>query len=779
MLRIKKTFSRLLLVVGAIGCLFTLVAKEDKPDSSEFKQMLDSLGLTENDLESKVRSTLMFGGSSPVSFSGEARLKLQYHQMKKPPVYLENDKSYVQSNWEGNESFYRMGMVARAGRNAVLWSKIGFQHTLPGTFIRDRDRHSVIDSRHDKMNESAVIHEDMSAGLAIRTVPASFWLKMGAVHWIEASPLTIWKSQPRTFAWEYLPFEVEQPIGRYYEYNIAKGEKAGRAAWNKKAFQGINLESINLPSNLYLNFLYGTYQRYDNFEREYYDFSNDLAYAGDAGSDAKGKGIGDSYRHLFHGRIAKTDWFGGITPSLNLMIYKYDDNIVKTQTPNFTFKELFGIEKEGDTGRVFYKEPVIGSFELKGQINDKLKIHTDIGISFVDTNWVLYDSIIDPSSGNSYYREDRKSTRSDIKPAIYTRLESRYGIPVNADIAIISRGYYSPMSFAAPADLFYPFESNLIGPGKFIGGGEASPYTQNMAGINLQVAPELSGYGHLKISYGQHFQLKSSQDVIYFPYRLNGQDMFSLFHSSYSRWGNDLVDLDMLNGKKYIKRLGDESYTTKAYYNNSNNVPVVGAEGGGLRSDYMAMFESFVPYQSVEQADSNLNEKTTVYSRSKWVPHNKKFTYNLTLDYAYDLGAIVGYDKDLFFSIYATLNGISTSFKPVAFNEKGDDMLLFGTYIRMEPAIALSNKFYVLGLLGFEMWRSDKAYINGGTARSPKAVKMGIDYRDYAMGIGFDWDMLSRVGLHGRIKYMQHDDINVPENNYKTPVISTEIKMWF
>jgi hypothetical protein len=77
------------------------------------------------------------------------------------------------------------------------------------------------------------------------------------------------------------------------------------------------------------------------------------------------------------------------------------------------------------------------------------------------------------------------------------------------------------------------------------------------------------------------------------------------------------------------------------------------------------------------------------------------------------------------------------------------------------------------------MWRSDKAYINGGTVRSPKAVKMGIDYRDYAMGIGFDWDMLSRVGLHGRIKYMQHDDINVPENNYKTPVISTEIKMWF
>jgi len=781
LLRIKKTFSRLLLVVGAIGCLFTLVAKEDKPDSTEFKQMLDSLGLTENDLESKVRSTLMFGGSSPVSFSGEARLKLQYHQMSECPPYFELDKSYMQSNWEGNESFVRLGMVARAGRNTVLWSKIGFQHNLPGNFLRsDRETTSEglrrTDWRHDKGDIPAIIHEDMNAGIAIRTVPVSFWLKMGAIHWIEASPLTIWKSQPRTFAWEYLPFEVEQPISRYYEYNIAKGEKSGRAAWNKKAFQGINLESINLPGDLYFNFLYGAYERYDNFEREYMDFSNDIAYAGDDGSTAKSRGIGDSYRHVFHTRLSAKEMIGRLTPSVNLMFYEYDKEILK----NYAFKKIFKYNTTRDTGIMFYKEPRVGSFDIRGPINDKLKIMADLGFSFVDTNWQIgYGKTIDSVTGDAVSNIERKTSRSSIKPAVYARVESKYGLPLNLDFAVISEGFYSPLSFAVPSDIFYPFGSNLVGPGKFVARAEASPYSQNMAGVNLQIVPELSGYGHLKFSYGQHFQLKSGQDVIYFPYRLNGQELSGLFHSSYTRWGNYLIDFNM--DGKYRKRLGDESYRTSAY-----NSPL-GPEAGGLRSDYLAMMESFVPYESAQQADSNGVENTGVYEKSRWVPHNQKFSFSADVDFAYDISSLIGYSNDFFVSFYGALNSISTSFKPFAFSDKNKDMLLFGSYLRMEPAIALSKKFYILGLVGFENWKSQKAYIkdeqerivDGATVTDSVSVMCPIDYKDFAIGIGFDWDMLSRIGLHGRVKWMKHDDAKLPENNYATPIISTEIKMWF
>jgi hypothetical protein len=129
-----------------------------------------------------------------------------------------------------------------------------------------------------------------------------------------------------------------------------------------------------------------------------------------------------------------------------------------------------------------------------------------------------------------------------------------------------------------------------------------------MAGIDLKCMPTI-GIGHLKFDYGQHFQVDPARDLLYFPHRLNGQDLFTVFESSYNRWGNDLVDVSL--PAKYKKRLGDESYHEVGAYGNP-----VGPDGGGLRSDYLAMFEGFVPYESAADADSNLNETTTIYTRS-------------------------------------------------------------------------------------------------------------------------------------------------------------------
>ena len=84
----------------------------------------------------------------------------------------------------------------------------------------------------------------------------------------------------------------------------------------------------------------------------------------------------------------------------------------------------------------------------------------------------------------------------------------------------------------------------------------------------------------------------------------------------------------------------------------------------------------------------------------------------------------------------------------LSFSDKGSDMLLWGTYFRFEPAIAMTNKFYLVGLAGFENWRSSMAYMENESG----IKKFPIDYRDYAVGLGFDWDMLGRVGLHGRLK---------------------------
>ncbi|MBD3391811.1 MAG: hypothetical protein GF418_07105 [Chitinivibrionales bacterium] len=762
---------------------------------------LDSLAHDIDKIEQKVLSTLMFGGSSPVSFSGEARVKLQYHNFNVYPEFIRNDRNYLQSGWEGNESLIRLGMVVRPGRNTVLWSKIGFQHTLPGNRypqgpVTD-DGFSQDQTRHDKSLATANIHEDMSAGIAIRTIPVSFWLKMGNIHWTEASPLTVWKAQPRTFAWEFLPFEIEQPIARYYEYNVAKGEKAGRAAWHKKAFNGINLESINLPWNLYANFLYGTFERYDNFEREYVDFSNDLAYAGD-GFPVKGSGIGDTYRHVFHARLAGIKVLGGMTPGINFVGLSYRDDIVHAEDANGRlFFKAFGIEDTGTTaggatlyaGRGFYKEPKVASFDLRGPVGSRFNIHTDIAASRTDTTWLVYDSSV------TFAKEHAASA---FRPAFFTKLGYDWTVPFQADIAVVSDGFYSPFSFAMPSDGFYAFGSNMVGSGKFMARSEASPYTHNMAGVLLSATPKLPGYGHLRIAYGQHFQLDKSRDVLYFPYRLNGQDFFSVFHSTYNRWGNGQIDhaianTDMMRNpwwdtdNAYQKRVGDESFHTTAYNNPA------GPQSGGLWSDYLATYESFVPYEDSQAVAANMasasselaHDRTyvdtagtddTLTSKTGFVPVHRKYTFNFELDASYDIGPLVGYDKDLFVGGYAAVNGISTALKPLAAGAHGDDMLLWSVYARFEPAIAITRKFYVLGLLGFENWRSEKAWMadsTGAPFRSP------IDYRDVACGLGFDWGILDRVGLHFRAKWMRHQDVHCEANNWQTPVLSGEIKMWF
>ena len=785
MIRIKQKISVIVAAATLIASAMNVSAQKTAADTAAFQQWLDSMGISKSDLEAKVQSTLMFGGSSPVSFSGEGRLKLQAQQFDLNDANLvQANRSYVESNWEGNESFIRLGMVVRAGRNTVLWSKIGFQNTLTG----------FLTGLHDKNNDPAIVHEDMNAGIALRTVPASFWLKMGTVQWVEASPFTIWKAQPRNFAWEYLPYEVEQPIARYYEYNLAKGEKSGRAAWNKKPYQGISLESINLPWNMYFNFIYGCFERYDNFEREYVDFTGDLAYAGETSDKAiKGKGIGDSYRHIIHGQFALKELFGKLTPSLDIVKIKYDKDVRLMAG----FSNVFGYDEQTVGTKGFIKEPFTGSFDLRGPLTSNLNMHADFALNRVDTTWftVKEDTIKDNKTDSTQIiiKPVQTVKYSDFHPAFYCHLENKSFLPINADIAYITKGFYSPTSFAVPNDAFFPFGANLIGPGKFIARGEASPYAQNMAGINLQAIPNLPGYGHLKITYGQHFQLQSAQDLVFFPYRLNGVDLFSVLQSSYNRWGNDLVDVSM-KGCKYNNRLGDESFK-KTWADQKPQGP----EAGGIRSDYLGMYEGFVPYNSVEQADSNLAFKNgTIYSKGEEVPAHQKFTFNLELDGSYDIGPFINYNRDFFVGIYGALNGVSSSFMPIAFNDKPSNMMLWGTYLRFEPAIALTNKFYLLGMAGFENWRSQKAYMSLSKTDSAyarthfdstsyaalmksgkKTFNIPIDYRDYAYGIGFDWDILPRVGLHGRVKWMAHDDVNYKANNWDTPIISTEIKMWF
>jgi hypothetical protein len=771
-------------------------------------------------------------------------------------------------------------------------------------YATDEDGFQQFQFRHDKMRNSITIHEDLAAGIAVRTAPASFMVTLGNTLWTEASPFTVWKAQPRNFAWEYLPFEVEQPIARYYEYNIAKGEKEGRAAWNKRPFNGLNIESINLPWDLYANFVYGTFERFDNFEREFIDLGGDLGYADGYlphPPPSSSHGFGDSYRHAIHGRLAKSN-IGNLTLGLNYIGINYKDDVLFAYVGNATDPTLDAgtylllTEFRGyDT--VFFKQPHVFSMDLRGAVNERLSIHGDLAFGFVDTV-----KMIDTVSGRRTDYEDRTAnpqwydyksvSRTNLTPAAYLKLNYQGFLPTEVDLAYISPGFYSPFSFATPIDAFFAYGTNMFGAGKFVARGEGSPYTQNMTGANLTFNPKLPGYGHLRFKYGHHMNItEDGRDLLFYPLRLNGADMFTFFHSSFNRWGNGLIDNSVKRGPgTYRGRLGDESFVHMTSWNDAavdgSMSRVAGPGAGGLRSDFLSMYAGFVPYRSAEEAAMNFLSRhgSTHFSanqnfanlstitnqnlsftatnptdewielpdgsyvpvleilgeyetQSSWVPTSRKHTFNFELSTGYDVSRWVGYDKDLFFSGFIGLNGITRGFSGsslLAFNEEGENTLLHSLYLRFEPAIALRTNFYLLGLFGFENWRSNKSWmmvtrnaagqvtaVNNPTSTSlpsdiarlsfseftQRFVQVPINSRDFSYGLGFDWGMLARVGLHGRVKWMSHEDRGLNDmykiwedegrredgtsvfdpqnitragsNDWSTWVISLEAKTWF
>jgi hypothetical protein len=145
---------------------------------------------------------------------------------------------------------------------------------------------------------------------------------------------------------------------------------------------------------------------------------------------------------------------------------------------------------------------------------------------------------------------------------------------------------------------------------------------------------------------------------------------------------------------------------------------------------------------------------------------------------------------------FVALSGVSTSFAPIAVSEKQSGMLMTSFFGQLEPTVAVTPTFHMVGILGFETFRSEKAYVNhevgvsvanwGANNKTRKNEvlpyyyeKAPINYKDFAIGLGFDWDFSDRVGLHFRYKFMTHSDETVSENDWHSHYIAAETKAWF
>jgi hypothetical protein len=465
-------------------------------------------------------------------------------------------------------------------------------------------------------------------------------------------------------------------------------------------------------------------------------------------------------------------------------------------------------------------------------------------------------------------------------------------IQTSLEMLYAGDNFYSPYSMVNNTEAFWAFGSNMIGTQAFQN-MEAAEYSKNLRSLKLTLVPKTtSWHGHLKFGYQLNTQNKEARDILVLPYRLNGATMHSTFNQWYNKWGLGTLTegYDFLHhqggeehygtlAKRTQNRFGDQSYT-------ADNAPHI----GGLRANFDAVCEIFVPFESPEQAlfnyfagstaignyrdlkniwhsgsesdgeqltrgmfndvtgfinDIKVTDKdgkvsyyslenvsgdsadlvirdesgkdstvrVSITSESGFVPVSSKKSFNFNVDWALNIAKYVGYKNDLILSLYYETSGITNTFAPLAFNSEKENVLLVSHFLRSEPTIGITKKFYITSLIGFERWLSGKTWTGeykyvgseyhgkdskGGlvitgsldeeeTAAAPAAEsyaltgirQSNLKTTDLAFGVGFDWDIMKRVSLHGRYKWLRHDDANLPFNNYTGNVVSLELKAFF
>lgn len=827
---------------------------------------LDSIQANLDKYESMARRSLVGGGSKPVSFAGEAIGKIVGSSYEKSPTWMDADKTQFKNSF----ATLRLGMVASPNRNLRLWSKVAFNNAMLGNMAANNQMGTGTgaDGKSDSVSLPTgwkrsvstgeagfkvgnAVYEDMAVGLVAKVGPTTWSAKLGGVLWNELSPLTVWKMQPRIFSWDYLPFELEQSTAQFYDYGTVKGEKSGRAAWNKKPFQGMQLESVDLPFGLYFNSFYGIYEGYNKNQPWIIpqDKNTELQYSEDDYRSylTKGVGIGDGYRFSSFLRLAKTDLPNGLAAGANWFGYNVDENYprqwkwaAKNDVAQTRIYKL--VDGKKLLANNYYVEPKVASFDVRRNVPGGLNFHIDVAMSKADSTYYSIDSAqqrllkleylpemqAKAATVGSYQAIGEKS--SGWIPGLYTTVA--YPVTVaDKQLDAELRTVYFPKKFQSvgsvvnPMDGIMPFEANMTGAGKFAGADNGTAYVSNLAGSNLIVKVPVPR-GHAKVSWGLHSQLENGKDLVYFPWRQNGLAFNSTLASDFTQYDQGVLD-DYLRADKgaataaklrQVKRLGDEFFVGAAKAN--QYAPTLG-DVGGARGAYNSTYEGFVAYKlgTNDRTDTAafLNDagvKQVLENMATGaVPQSKKFTQNFSFDGSWEVSQLWSGKRSVFVQTYVAFNSITKSANAgiPAFSAEDDNVLLAGKNLRLEPVVQITPKFYLIGLIGNETWKSaygvallDSAgrtvsadvEVTGATGAVTKAgrakvakylVNAPVDYSDWIYGLGFDWDMAARVGLHVRCQYFTHEDAGISKNaplaksinDYQAWLTSAEVKMWF
>ncbi len=718
----------------------------DRPDLSYYLAAGD-------EALARANASILSKGSDPVGVEGNLLLRLRGHRYTQYPDYI-YDTAWVY----GEESGMEIKFAAKPHRHASLWSGIKFYTNWQGGMrpnkvqdVEDDNGFMPLVSHHDDNPEALGLDGDFYAGMAFNGPYGAAFLRLGGIIWVKSSPLSMWAGSKtisigdeKEFGWTRLPWEDDKPVAEWYQMRVLKGERFGEAAsrWNKQAFRGVDLELTGLPGDLYINTLFAPSDvpaRWRTFATEFVDHP-----------DTKEKAY-DKNHFVAHLRAS---WGGireligpGAVVGLNYTNSFYNANVQSTAQfkerlytgeqwkQNGTREYFYGAEGQLDSlQRGVYNNRQHFTLDLQGTpVKNKLEYIVDVGVQFVDSTIVEYRYT--PSSILIDEPEIRTKQRF-ILPALYGRIRSEFLLPLQLEAAFTPPEFHSYNSFPT-----------------------------NIWGVNASYRPTFGQKGRLKLSYGFHTEMRETDDLLVLPYRLNGSDASGMFLTTYGRWGFGELDATASAQDKYNPRIGNEA--GRSY------------QHGAIRGNYMAMAETFVAYENEKQASIN-TAKDTAYStrdsilvRRAQTPTHQKWAFNLKAESAYDIGDLLGLNRSVLMNFFAQVSGIDKQYRVASFSQK--NLMLWSSYFRLEPAIAITPGFYLLFMGGFEWWKSDMAYMQ----INDQIQNVPLDFRDYALGIGFDIDVSPRVGFHGRFKWTSHEDVNYSANNWENYSLLTEMAVFF
>ena len=729
-------------------------------------------------LANNMESTLMGKDDLPLAVSGYMAFRLKNFHYSEPSPWARNDLARTSV-----DAVLNMNIVAMPNSYMTLWTNMSFPFALSGTYsnylgsqptqVPTNDQRVMYD--HSTDFYSATINEEMNFGVDIRAGVFGAYVTAGGVIWANASPLTMWEREtnPR-FAWQYELFEDEKTVSTYYKEKVFKPVKeGGRAFWTNRSFGGVFANFYQLPFDMKAQFLVSQPADADIGTRD------GLRMYGGQPGELEMSGGYDFRGSIYHGRIAKEKIADNLTLGVNYMGVIFDNDIVYEGEYLTQMKYFTNTCPDPNNSNVQVPCPPmlnnhVASIDIRGNVTPKLYLMADVGMSVTDSvKFRRTSDAADYKESNSttgYLPDSYESSMNTPQVGVYVKAQSKYieGWPMTVEAIFLPKDFYSPYSLSNPSR-FNSWRKDEA----YLNGGSMR-YSPNMAGLNFKLEPTFNR-GYFDFQYGLHRQVEEGQDVIFFNYRLNGRNMWESTNSWTKHKPLFIADSGNADNAGYIARTG--------IYSNSEKGVKQYRQQGGLYGGTWELWESFVAYDNVDQV-KKAEQTGEAPSHTKWSSY-------MSFMGGYDIGGWFGTDRTIMMTGYAAISGISTTIAPIAYSESQKDMLLWSFFGQFEPSVAVTPTFHMVGILGLETFRSDRAYTSVGYQAALKGSsimneanyfyykKAPINYLETALGVGFDWDFADRVGLHVRYKWMTHSDETISTNDWHSHYISAEAKAWF